>query len=154
MQSITLSTTAFANGQSIPVQFTCDGRNVSPALQWSGVPAAAKSLALIVDDPDAPSGTFTHWVLYNLPPTLSGLKEGLPRLAALDNLGTQGLNDFRKTAYDGPCPPAGKAHRYFFRLYALDLEPGLAGGLTRQSLLSQMQGHILAQGEWMGTYQR
>ena len=85
---------------------------------------------------------------------LAGLNEGVPRLATLTNLGKQGLNDFRKTAYDGPCPPAGKAHRYYFRLYAIDLEPALPDGLTRQKLLNQMQGHILAQGEWMGTYQR
>jgi len=154
MLTLTLSTTAFANGQPIPQAFTCDGKNSSPALQWSGVPAETKSLALIVEDPDAPMGTFTHWVLYNLPPNLTGLNESVPRLATLANLGTQGLNDFRKTAYDGPCPPAGKAHRYYFRLYAVNIEPNLPGGLTRPKLLNQIQGHILAQGEWMGTYQR
>jgi Raf kinase inhibitor-like YbhB/YbcL family protein/uncharacterized protein (TIGR00297 family) len=154
MQTITLSSPAFVNGQPIPEMYTCDGKNISPALQWSGVPAETKSLALIVEDPDAPMGTFTHWVLYNLPSTLAGLKEGLPRLATVANLGTQGVNDFRKNAYDGPCPPAGKAHHYYFRLYALDMKPALPDGLTRLKLLSQMQGHILAQGEWMGTYQR
>lgn len=154
MQTIAISTPAFANGQSIPVSYTCDGENISPALQWSGVPAAAKSLALIVEDPDAPVGIFTHWVLYNLSPELTNLNEGLPRLATLSGLGKQGINDFRKNAYDGPCPPQGKAHRYYFRLYALDLQPSLADGLTRQKLLDQMKGHILAQGEWMGTYQR
>jgi hypothetical protein len=154
MQTIIISTTAFGNGQSIPVIYTCDGKNSSPALQWSGVPATAKSLALIVEDPDAPVGIFTHWVLYNLSPELTGLNEGLPRLATLSGLGKQGINDFRKNAYDGPCPPQGKAHRYYFRLYALDLQPSLADGLTRQKLLDQMKGHILAQGEWMGTYQR
>ncbi|GAP15643.1 Raf kinase inhibitor-like protein, YbhB/YbcL family [Longilinea arvoryzae] len=154
MQTITFSTPAFANGQPIPQVYTCDGKNISPALQWSGVPAEAKSLALIVEDPDAPVGIFTHWVLYNLAPNLTGLNEGVPRLATLTNLGKQGVNDFRKTAYDGPCPPAGKAHRYYFRLYALDLQPNLADGLTRQKLLDQLKGHILAQGEWMGTYQR
>ncbi|HWQ04035.1 MAG TPA: YbhB/YbcL family Raf kinase inhibitor-like protein [Longilinea sp.] len=154
MQTITLSSPAFANGQPILEIYTCDGKNISPALQWSGVPAEAKSLALIVEDPDAPMGTFTHWVFYNLPSNLAGLNEGVPRLATLTNLGVQGLNDFRKTAYDGPCPPAGKAHRYYFRLYALDLDPLLPDGLTRPKLLGQMQGHILAQGEWMGTYQR
>jgi Raf kinase inhibitor-like YbhB/YbcL family protein/uncharacterized protein (TIGR00297 family) len=154
MQTISLSSPAFANGESIPVQFTCDGQNISPALQWSGVPKTAKSLALIVEDPDAPVGIFTHWVLYNLAPDLNGLNEGVPRLAILTNLGKQGSNDFRKTAYDGPCPPAGNPHRYYFRLYAIDLEPDLPDGLTRQKLLAQIQGHILAQGEWMGTYQR
>lgn len=154
MQTITLSSPAFANGQIIPEMYSCDGKNISPALQWSGVPAETKSLALIVEDPDAPMGTFTHWVLYNLPPNLAGLNEGLPRLATLSNLGKQGVNDFRKTAYDGPCPPAGKPHRYFFRLYALDLAPALPDGLTRLKLFEQMQAHILAQGEWMGTYQR
>lgn len=154
MQTISLSSPAFANGKTIPVQFTCDGQNRSPALQWSGVPADAKSLALIVEDPDAPMGTFTHWVLYNLPPDLGGLEEGVPRQPTLANQGKQGSNDFRKASYDGPCPPVGKAHHYYFRLYALDLSPTLADGLTRQKLLSLMQGHILAQGEWMGTYQR
>ncbi len=154
MPTISLSSLAFANSQPIPEMYTCDGKNISPALQWSGVPAEAKSLALVVEDPDAPMGTFTHWVLYNLPPNLAGLNEGVPRLATLANLGVQGVNDFRKTAYDGPCPPAGKPHRYFFRLYSLDLLPSLPGGLTRLKLLDQMQGHILAQGEWMGTYQR
>ena len=152
--TITLTSSAFANGQPIPQTYTCDGKNISPALQWSGVPAGAKSLALIVEDPDAPVGIFTHWVLYNLPPNLTGLNESVPRLAALADLGVQGINDFRKTAYDGPCPPAGKTHRYYFRLYALDIEPSLADGLTRQKLLDAMRGHILAQGEWMGTYQR
>jgi Raf kinase inhibitor-like YbhB/YbcL family protein/uncharacterized protein (TIGR00297 family) len=152
--TITLTSSAFANGQPIPQTYTCDGKNISPALQWSGVPAKAKSLALIVEDPDAPVGIFTHWVLYNLPPNLAGLNESVPRLATLTDLGVQGINDFRKTAYDGPCPPAGKAHRYYFRLYALDIEPSLAEGLTRQKLLAAMDGHILAQGEWMGTYRR
>lgn len=154
MLTLDLSTPAFADGQPIPRQYTCDGQNLSPALRWSGVPAGTKSLALIVDDPDAPIGIFTHWVLYNLPPDLTSLAEGQPRLASLPGLGKQGFNDFRKTAYDGPCPPPGKPHRYYFRLYALDLEPALIDGLTRSKLLERMQGHVLAQGEWMGTYQR
>ena len=154
-----ITSSAFEHNGSIPRVYTCEGEDISPDLSWSNLPAGTQSLALIVDDPDAPDPAaprmvYVHWVLYNLPPNLTGLNESVPRLAALADLGVQGINDFRKTAYDGPCPPAGKTHRYYFRLYALDIEPSLADGLTRQKLLDAMRGHILAQGEWMGTYQR
>ncbi len=149
-----LAISAFPNGGNIPKDYTCDGANRSPAITWSGVPAAARSLALIVNDPDAPVGTFTHWVLYNLPPELTGLAASQPKTAALPGIGVQGSNDFRRTGFDGPCPPPGKPHRYFFRLYALDEDPILADGLDAARLQKEMQGHILTQGEWMGKYGR
>ncbi len=153
MVNLTVSSPAFSNGQPVPAQFTCDGANTSPALNWSGVPSTARSLALIADDPDAPMGTYIHWVVYNLPPDLTGLPEGMPA-GALSNGGTQGTNSARTNGYFGPCPPSGKPHRYFFKLYALDMEPSLPTGLTADKLTSAMVGHVLAAGEVMGTYQR
>jgi len=153
-QTMKITTSAFADGQPIPQKYTCSGENVSPALAWSGVPASAKSLALVTEDPDAPSGTFIHWVLYNLPPSLSELPEKVPTGAAVEGLGSQGSTGFGKPGYGGPCPPAGKPHRYYFKLYALDLAPQLASGLNAAGLQQQMQGHILAQAQWMGTFQR
>jgi Raf kinase inhibitor-like YbhB/YbcL family protein/uncharacterized protein (TIGR00297 family) len=153
MMKLTVSSPAFANGQPIPPKYTCDGGHTSPALNWSDVPQNARSLALIVDDPDAPMGTYTHWVVYNLPPTINGLSEGQPA-GTLSNGGTQGTNSSHTNAYFGPCPPPGKPHRYFFKLYALDIDPSLAAGLTIEKLTSAMTGHVLAQGEWMGTYKR
>jgi Raf kinase inhibitor-like YbhB/YbcL family protein/uncharacterized protein (TIGR00297 family) len=152
--SLTLSITAFTNGGKIPKDLTCDGANLSPAASWSGTPSGARSLALIVEDPDAPGRTFTHWVLYNLPPALTRLASGQPKTASLTGVGLQGRNDFRHTYFDGPCPPAGKPHRYYFRLYALDIDPVFAAGFDAAQLKKAMQGHILAQGEWMGTYGR
>jgi Raf kinase inhibitor-like YbhB/YbcL family protein len=149
MINMNISSPSFELGKPIPVKFSCSGENISPELQWKGVPAAAKSLALIVDDPDAPMGTWTHWVIYNLPPNTSGLPEGI-----FTNLGTQGLNSSRRNAYMGPCPPPGKPHRYFFKIYATDLEPNLPEGLTADKLYSQLNSHILAAGEWMGTFSR
>lgn len=153
MEKLTVSSPAFSNGQPVPLKFTCDGANTSPALNWSGVPSTARSLALIADDPDAPMGTFTHWVVYNLSADLTGLPEGVPA-GALSNGGIQGPNSGRTNAYYGPCPPAGKPHRYYFKLYALDMEPSLPSGLTADKLMPNMVGHVLAAGEVMGTYQR
>jgi hypothetical protein len=118
------------------------------------VPPAAKSLALICDDPDAPMGTWVHWVLYDLPPDTPGLAEGVPKTRELANGAKQGLNDFKLVGYGGPCPPPGKPHHYFFKLYALDTKPALNPGLTKTDLLKEMNGHIIAEGELMGTYQR
>ena len=143
-----VSSTAFSEGKSIPEKYTCDGQNVSPSLTWSGAPAGAKSFALIVDDPDAPSGTFTHWVLYDVPPGAAELKEGS------HGGGKEGMNDFKKRGYGGPCPPPGGPHRYFFRLYALDLGSLGKAGLSKHDALAAMKGHILAEGQLMGTYQR
>jgi Raf kinase inhibitor-like YbhB/YbcL family protein len=149
-----LNTPAFGQGEAIPVEYTCDGADNSPPLEWSGVPAGAQSLALIADDPDAPRGTWVHWVFYNLPPALEGLEPGVEKTEQVPGLGLQGVTDFRRPGYGGPCPPPGSEHRYFFRLYALDIVLGLPGGATRDQLDQAMQGHILAQGEWMGVYAR
>ena len=153
MANLQLSSSAFQEGEKIPTQYTCDGQNVSPPLSWSGTPEGTQSLALIVDDPDAPSGTYTHWVVYDLSPGTSELPEG-----ALQSGGTgqavQGKNSAGKTAYSGPCPPRGNPHRYFFKLYALDQVLGLKAGSTKSDLERAMQGHMLAQGQLMGKYGR
>jgi len=149
-----LTSTAFADGGAIPAKYTCDAKNVSPPLKWSGVPAGAKSLALIVDDPDAPVGTWVHWVLYDLPATSSELAEDMPKSQYVTGGAKQGLNDFRHLGYGGPCPPPGKGHRYFFKLYALDTLLDLKPGLTKKDVEAAMAKHILAQGQLMGTYQR
>ncbi|HYX67920.1 MAG TPA: YbhB/YbcL family Raf kinase inhibitor-like protein [Terriglobales bacterium] len=145
---------SFPAGGDIPRRFTCDGENLSPALSWSAPPKGTQSMALITDDPDAPGGTFVHWVLYNLPANTHELPEGLPASADLPSGGRQGTNDFRRLGYGGPCPPAGKPHRYFFRLFALDRKLDLRSGAGRSDLDQAMKGSILAQGEVMGRYQR
>jgi Raf kinase inhibitor-like YbhB/YbcL family protein len=149
-----LTSIAFAAGTAIPAKHTCDAKNVSPPLKWSGAPAGTKSLALIVDDPDAPVGTWVHWVLYDLPPTTTELAEDLPKSQFVAGGAKQGLNDFRHFGYGGPCPPHGKPHRYFFKLYALDVPLDLKPGLTKKDLEHAMEKHILAQAQLMGTYQR
>ncbi len=145
--TIQLSSRAFAEGSPIPKKNTCDGENLSPPLAWSGVPAGTQSLALIAEDPDAPAGTWTHWVLYGLPASQASLDEGA-------RVGIDGQNDFRKPGYGGPCPPKGKPHRYFFKLYALDTTLQLKTGASKAELEKAMRGHILAQGQLMGTYGR
>ena len=152
-----ISSPAFSQGGSIPVQYTCDGDDLSPPLQWSGVPAGTRSLALIVDDPDAPDPaaprmTWMHWVLYNLPPDGSGLPESVAPVD-LPSGTQQGVNDWKRTGYGGPCPPIGR-HRYFFKLYALDGVLPADGPLTKAQLLQAMQGHVLDEAELMGSYQR
>jgi Raf kinase inhibitor-like YbhB/YbcL family protein len=149
-----LTSTAFADGQPIPHRHAFDDDNFSPPLQWSNVPPAAQSLALICDDPDAPVGIWVHWLIYNLPPTTTGLSEDVPKSPELPNGAKQGLNDFKRLGYGGPAPPPGKPHRYFFKLYALDVRPDLKPGLTKKELLKAMEGHVLAEGQLMGTYQR
>jgi len=146
--SITLTSTAFTEGGTIPKKYTCDDANFSPALAWSGVPEGTRSLALIADDPDAPVGTWVHWVLYDLPADLTSLPEGA------QGLGTQGTNDFRRAGYGGPCPPKGPAHRYYFKLYALDTQLNLKPGASKADVEKAMKGHILAQGQLMGKYGR
>jgi len=149
-----LTSTAFAEGASIPARHTCDDKNLSPALRWSGVPAGARSLALIADDPDAPVGTWVHWVLYDLPPAVNELPEAVARNQYTPAGGKQGLNDFKHLGYGGPCPPHGKPHRYFFKLYALDTLLDLKPGATKKELERAMEKHVLAEGQLMGTYQR
>ena len=152
-----IASSAFAESQSIPRQYTCEGSDASPPLAWSGVPPAAKSLVLIVDDPDAPDPaaprmTWVHWLLYNLPPGTSALPEGVAR-GALPAGTLEGLNDWRRTGYGGPCPPIGR-HRYFFKLYALDrLLPDL-GRPTKAALEKAMQGHVVGEAVLVGTYQK
>ena len=154
--ALTLTSPAFAAGAAIPAKHTCDGPDLSPALAWSGAPPAAKTFALIVDDPDAPAGTWVHWVLLNLTATLAALPENLPKSETLPQLGgaAQGRNDFRKIGYGGPCPPPGKPHRYFFKLYALDAVLPLEAGATKADVERAMKGHVLGQAQLMGTYAR
>lgn len=149
-----LTSTVFAEGRPIPEIHAFENRDLSPALQWSGVPPAAKSLALICDDPDAPMGTWVHWVIYNLPPDITGLPEGVPKSPELPGGAKQGVNDYKRAGYGGPCPPPGQPHRYFFKLYALDAKLELKPGLTKPDLLKAMAGHVLAEGQLMGTFQR
>lgn len=149
-----MTSTAFAQDESIPVKHTCDGANVSPPLRWSGLPAEAKSLALISDDPDAPARTWVHWVLYNIPSSRTELPEGIEATQTVVGGAMQGTNDFNKIGYGGPCPPRGDPHRYFFKLYAVDTELSLGAGATKQEVLDAIEGHILAQAELMGTYKR
>ena len=151
--TIQLTSTAFTEGNPIPSQYTCDGTDISPPLKWSNVPENARSLALICDDPDAPLGTWVHWVMFNIPPSATELAEAVPSDEVLDNGARQGKNDFKRLGYGGPCPPRG-THRYFFKLYALDTELDLSAGAKKKDVEGAMQGHILAQGQLMGTYTR
>lgn len=154
---LTISSPVFAANGSIPAVYTCEGKDVSPALEWSGVPAGTKSLALIVDDPDAPDPaapkmTWVHWVLYNIPPDVSGLAEAVaPKNLPLGTL--EGTNDWKRTGYGGPCPPIG-CHRYYFKLHALDTTLPDLKHPTKAALLKAMDGHILEQAEVVGTYQK
>jgi Raf kinase inhibitor-like YbhB/YbcL family protein len=148
------TSTAFLNGQPIPVKYTCDGLDVSPPLRWSEAPAGTVSFALICDDPDAPGGTWVHWVVYGLPMTTGDLPEMTAPTDTLPDGAKQGVNDFRRVGYGGPCPPPGRPHRYFFKLYALDTELPLKPRVTRQEVLRAMAGHILGEAQLMGTYQR
>jgi Raf kinase inhibitor-like YbhB/YbcL family protein len=149
-----LTSPDFSPGGKIPAKFTCDGADNSPALNWTDPPAGTKSLALIVDDPDAPVGTWVHWVIFNLPPETRGISEAAPKEAELADGSRQGQNDFRRIGYGGPCPPSGPAHHYFFKLYALDMKLAAGPGLTKQELEKAMQGHLLAHAELMGRYKR
>jgi Raf kinase inhibitor-like YbhB/YbcL family protein len=145
---------AFSEGAVMPSRFTCDGKDVSPALSWAGVPVGTNSFALICDDPDAPAGTWVHWVIFNISPKKTGLPQGVPAVRELNDGTRQGVNSFRRIGYGGPCPPRGPAHRYFFKLYALDRILDLKPGVTRQDLLRAMKGHILGDTKLMGRYRR
>lgn len=153
--SVELKSDAFASGQSIPAKYGCTGKNISPALTWNEPPAGTRSFALIMDDPDAPGGTWVHWVLFNIPAEARGLPENLPLTGKnVDpNAIYAGKNSWGNTAYGGPCPPSG-THRYYFRLYALDTTLSLLPGATRDELLREMKDHVLAQGELMGTFSK
>jgi Raf kinase inhibitor-like YbhB/YbcL family protein len=150
---LTITSSAFINGSAIPAVYTCTGKSISPALAWGEPPAGTQSFALIMDDPDAPSGMFVHWVIYNIPSASRGLPEafgGNPKPADGSLLGRNGTG---QPGYVGPCPPSG-THRYFFKLYALDTSLGLSAGASKDELLKAMQGHILGQGELMGTFNK
>jgi Raf kinase inhibitor-like YbhB/YbcL family protein len=151
--AIRITSPAFDEGGMIPKKYTCDGDDVSPALNWEGVPDGTKSLALICDDPDAPAKTWVHWVLYNIPPDTIGLPEGVPSDTTLDNGTKHGITDFGRYGYGGPCPPSG-THRYFFKLYALDTLLDLTGKVDKAAVETAMKGHILDSGELMCRYSR
>lgn len=151
--SFLLTSPAFAQGRPIPRDFAKEGRNVSPTLTWTDPPPGTASYALICDDPDAPRGTFTHWVAFNLPAIARELAEGVPQTQELPNGTVQGKNDFGEVGYGGPKPPPGGPHRYFFKLYALDAMLSLRAGASKQELLDAMQGHVLAEAQLMGTFQ-
>jgi hypothetical protein len=150
--TLAITSTAFSQGQPIPGDYSCDGKGQSPPVAWSGAPGGTKSFALIMDDPDAPMGTFVHWVIYDIAASSSGLPEAMPKEAKLADGSLQGPGTMGRAGYSPPCPPGG-THRYFFKLYALDIAID-AAGLGKDQLLTAMEGHILAQGELMGTYTR
>ncbi len=152
--SFKLNSTAFQSGGEIPVKYTCSGADVSPALNWIEPPPGTQSFALIADDPDAPVGTWVHWVLYDLPASARQLPEGVSKTDAVSGGGVQGQNDFRKTGYGGPCPPPGKPHRYYFKLYALDNKLNLKPGATKKAVEQAMQGHVLGESQLMGKFRR
>lgn len=149
-----LTTTAFSPDGDIPSRFTCDGPDLSPALAWADPPGKTASFALICDDPDAPAGTWVHWVLYHMPASARALAEGVPKRERLEDGSIQGKTDFGRVGYGGPCPPRGGPHRYFFKLYALDTKTGLPPGATKAEVEKAMRGHILGQAELMGRYRR
>ena len=152
--AFSITNTAFPNGGNIPRKFTCDGADASPELSWTAPPSGTQSFALIADDPDAPVGNWTHWVLYDLPAGTASLPEDVPKSEELPNGARQGRNDFRRIGYGGPCPPPGKPHRYFFKLYALNSKLNLKPGSTKADVEKAIEGHILAKGELMGKYAR
>ena len=151
--TLQLSSPAFEDGTAIPQKYSCDGEDISPALNWSMPPERTVSIALIMDDPDAPVGTWVHWVLYDLPGDRTEIPEDVPKSGELPGGGTQGNNSWRRSGYGGPCPPGG-THRYFFKLYTLDALLNLASGASKEELSQAMKGHILDQGQLMGTYSR
>ncbi len=152
-KNMKITSQSFKEGELMPEKYTCDGANISPQLTFSDIPANTKSLAIISDDPDAPAGDWVHWVIYNIPPTINELKENFPRDKELKDGTKQGKNDFGKIGYDGPCPPGG-IHRYYFKLYALDIVLEKDYGLTKKELLKAMEGHIIAETSLMGKYKR
>ena len=157
VMNLQITSTAFSEGQPIPAKYSCEGSDISPPLKWipqGGTPANTKSFALIADDPDAPVGTWVHWVLYDLPPNTTGLPEDVAKTQFIAGNAKQGLNSWPRLGYGGPCPPPGKPHRYFFKLYALDAMLDLKPGATKKDVEAAMKGHILAEGQLMWTYQR
>ncbi len=146
---LTLTSSAFKEGEQIPSKYTCKGLDISPALNWTGAPDQTKSFALILDDPDA---AFTHWVIFNIPSSMTGLGEAVPAGGNLPNGAIQGINDFQKVRYNGPCPPAMETHHYVFHLYALDIMLSLSRGASNQALLAAMNGHVLTEAKLAGLF--
>ncbi len=153
MEKFSVSSGAFAQGGTIPVEYTCDGSDVSPPLVFSGIPESAGSIALVMDDPDAPGKTWVHWVIFNIPVNTKQLAEGIPGKGTLNDGSMQGMTDFGRVGYGGPCPPSG-THRYYFKVYALDTVLDLQPGASKQQLEKVMEGHVLAKAELMGRYGR
>jgi hypothetical protein len=154
LTTLELTSGAFAPGEAIPREYTCDGEDISPPLSWSDPPEGTRSFALIMDDPDAPVGTWVHWVLFNLPAEKRSLPESVPAEDQLSDGSLHGRNSWQRHDYGGPCPPSGSAHRYVFKLFALDTELDLEAGATKKQVLSAMEDHILAQGKLTGRYSR
>ena len=154
MATLRVTSAAFDEGATIPDRYTCSAENLSPPLAWEGVPERAETLAIVCEDPDAPSGLFVHWVLYNLPRQTTALAEGVPAAATLPDGARQGMNSARQVGYHGPCPPPGPAHRYCFRVYALDASLQPISGMARDQFLQAAHGHILAEGQLLGRYRR
>lgn len=152
--ALEIKSSAFENEDFIPPKYTCKGEDVSPPLNWSGAPEGTKAFALICDDPDAPFMTWVHWVIYDIPAEESGLNEAVSEEKILPNGAIQGINDFRKIGYGGPCPPSGGPHRYYFKLYALDAKLDLKPGASKKALLEAMEGHILQEAQLMGKFKR
>ena len=153
-ENMKLSSTVITDGNLIPKIYTCQGEDVSPPLSWNDAPDGTRSFALIVDDPDAPIGEWVHWVLFNIPPQSAFLPESVPADSALPSRAVQGINDFGNIGYGGPCPPGGKPHRYFFKLYALDITLKLKPGATKKQVIQAMEKHILAEAKLMGMYKK
>ena len=154
LMALELKSSAFRNNEFIPKQHSCQGPDVSPELSWDGVPAGTKSIALICDDPDAPFGTWVHWVIYDIPAQKSSLPEAVALDPVLDAGIKQGKNDFGAIGYGGPCPPSGKPHRYFFKLYCLDVFLNLQPGIKKRDLVKAMAGHVIAETQLIGLYKR
>ncbi|MDP8217420.1 MAG: YbhB/YbcL family Raf kinase inhibitor-like protein [Candidatus Theseobacter exili] len=154
VMTISVQSSAFQEGQRIPERYTCKGANVSPPLSWSGVPEGTKCLVLICDDPDASVGTWAHWVVYGISAATTELPEGVPPRETFSGGAKHGLNDSRKLGYSGPCPPPGSKHRYFFKLYALDTDIDLDFGAEKTIVLKRIKGHVIAEGQLMGIFER
>ena len=152
--SIRLESTAFEDGEFIPAKYTCDGEDLSPPLRWENVPQGTKSVVIICDDPDAPMGTWVHWVLFDIPADAGGLDEGVPGMASPPKGGTHGANDFKRLGYGGPCPPPGGPHRYFFKIYALDAKLEMKSAVTKATVVKAMKDHVLGEGRLLGKYER
>ena len=152
--ALELTSPAFKEAELVPKKYTCDGADLSPQLRWAGLPKGTQSIALIADDPDAPVGTWVHWVIFNIPAGQHELPEGVPPQEVFPNGARQGLNDFKRVGYGGPCPPPGKPHRYYFKLYALDVNLDMKPRATKAQVVEAIKGHILGEAQLMGRFGR